>query len=144
MLLTPLSKRIDGAEPTERIHMNPIPSIARGKRLTAGVALAAAASLVLAACGGGGDTGTPGAEGSEGGGGGGDEVAVTLITKTSTNPFFIAMQKGAKEAGDKNGVTITTAAGKADGDTDTQVKAIEAAVARGDKGILITPAAEGV
>ena len=125
--------------------MNPIPSIARGKRLTAGVALAAAASLVLAACGGGGDTGTPGAEGSEGGGGGGgDEVAVTLITKTSTNPFFIAMQKGAKEAGQKNGVTITTAAGKSDGDTDTQSKAIEDAVARGDKGILITPAGPGV
>src|SRR5215207_7520394 len=142
MLLTPLSKRIDGAEPNERVLMNPIPSIARGRRLTAGVALAAAASLALAACGGG-DTGTPGAEGSEGGGGG-EKVAVTLITKTSTNPFFIAMQKGAKEAGDKNGVTITTAAGKADGDTDTQVKAIEAAVARGDKGILITPAAEGV
>jgi fructose transport system substrate-binding protein len=135
--------RIDGAEPNERVLMNPIPSIARGKRLTAGVALAAAASLVLAACGGGGDTGTPGAEGSEGGGGG-EDVAVTLITKTSTNPFFIAMQDGAKAAGEKNGVTITTAAGKADGDTDTQVKAIEAAVARGDKGILITPAAEGV
>src|SRR5215203_6027087 len=115
MLLTPLSKRIDGAEPNERVLMNPIPSIARGRRLTAGVALAAAASLALAACGGGGDTGTPGAEGSEGGGGG-EKVAVTLITKTSTNPFFIAMQKGANEA----------------------------AVARGDKGILITPAAEGV
>src|SRR5918995_1366310 len=143
MLLTPLSMRFDGAEPNERVLMNPIPSIARGKRLTAGVALAAAASLVLAACGGGGDTGTPGAEGTEGGGGG-EDVAVTLITKTSTNPFFIAMQEGAKAAGEKNGVSITTAAGKADGDTDTQVKAIEAAVARGDKGILITPAAEGV
>ena len=91
--------------------MNPIPSIARGRRLTAGVALAAAASLALAACGGGGDTGTPGAEGSEGGGGG-EKVAVTLITKTSTNPFFIAMQEGAKAAGEKNGVTITTAAGR--------------------------------
>src|SRR5215203_4412966 len=143
MLLTPLSMRFDGAEPNERVLMNPIPSIARGKRLTVGVALAAAASLALAACGGGGDTGTPGAEGTEGGGGG-EDVAVTLITKTSTNPFFIAMQEGAKAAGEKNGVTITTAAGKADGDTDTQVKAIEAAVARGDKGILITPAAEGV
>jgi fructose transport system substrate-binding protein len=121
-----------------------IPSIARGSRLGAGVVVAAAASLALAACGGGGgDTGTAGGEAS-GGGGGGDKIAVTLITKTSTNPFFIAMQEGAKAAGEKNGVTITTAAGKADGDTDTQVKAIEAAVARGDKGILITPAAEGV
>src|SRR5215213_1683424 len=143
MLLTPLSKRIDGAEPNERVLMNPIPSIARGRRLTAGVALAAAASLALAACGGGGDTGTPGAEGSEGGGGG-EEIAVTLITKTSTNPFFIAMQKGAEEAGKANNVSITTAAGKEDGDEATQIQAIEAAQARGDAGILITPATDGV
>ena len=115
----------------------------RGVRLAAAVAVTAAASLTFAACGGGGSTGSPGAEGSASGGGG-EKIAVTLITKTSTNPFFIAMQEGAKAAGEKNGVSITTAAGKADGDTDTQVKAIEAAVARGDKGILITPAAAGV
>jgi fructose transport system substrate-binding protein len=120
-----------------------IPSIARRNRLGAGVVVAAAASLLLAACGGGGGTET-GAGGEAGGEGGGEPIAVTLITKTSTNPFFIAMQEGAKAAGEKNGVSITTAAGKADGDTDTQVKAIEAAVARGDKGILITPAAAGV
>ena len=59
-------------------------------------------------------------------------------------PVLIAMQEGAKAAGEKNGVTITTAAGKSDGDTDTQVKAIEAAVARGDKGILITPTGPAV
>jgi fructose transport system substrate-binding protein len=120
-----------------------IPSIARGSRLGAGVVVAAAASLALAACGGGGgDTGTAGGEAS--GDAGGDKIAVTLITKTSTNPFFISMQKGAQAAGEKNGVTITTAAGKSDGDTDTQVKAIEAAVARGDKGILITPTGPAV
>jgi fructose transport system substrate-binding protein len=124
--------------------MKYLPLNRRGARLAAGLALTAAASLTFAACGGGGQTGSPGAEGSASGGGGGEKIAVTLITKTSTNPFFIAMQEGAKAAGEKNGVTITTAAGKADGDTDTQVKAIEAAVARGDKGILITPAAAGV
>jgi fructose transport system substrate-binding protein len=121
--------------------MKYLPPNRRGTRLGAGLALTAAASLMFAACGGGTDTGAPGAEAS---GEGGGDVAVTLITKTSTNPFFIAMQEGAKAAGDKNGVSITTAAGKADGDTDTQVKAIEAAVARGDQGILITPAAAGV
>jgi fructose transport system substrate-binding protein len=120
-----------------------LPSITRGSRLAAGVALAAAAALALAACGGGGGTGTPGASGSAGGGGG-EKIAVTLITKTSTNPFFIAMQEGAKKAGADNGVTITTAAGKEDGDETTQIAAIEAAVARGDKGILITPATDGV
>jgi fructose transport system substrate-binding protein len=115
----------------------------RGSRLAAGLALTAAASLMFAACGGGGDTGEPGSE-ATGGGEGAEPVAVTLITKTSTNPFFIAMQKGAEEAGKANNVTITTAAGKADGDEATQVQAIEAAIARGDSGILITPATDGV
>jgi fructose transport system substrate-binding protein len=116
------------------------PSIARGSRLATGVALAAAVALALAACGGGG-TGTPGGSAT---GGGGEKLAVTLITKTSTNPFFIAMQKGAEEAGKANNVTITTAAGKEDGDEATQIQAIEAAIARGDDGILITPATDGV
>ena len=120
-----------------------IPSIARGSRLGAGVVVAAAASLALAACGGGGgDTGTAGGEAS--GDAGGDKIAVTLITKTSTNPFFIAMQEGAKAAGEKNGVSITTAAGKSDGDTDTQVKAIEAAVARGTREFLSLPTGPAV
>ena len=99
------------------------------------------ASLMFAACGGGGDT--AGSEGSPGGEAA-EPVAVTLITKTSTNPFFIAMQKGAEEAGKANNVTITTAAGKEDGDEATQIQAIEAAIARGDSGILITPATDGV
>jgi len=119
-----------------------LPSITRGSRLAAGVALAAAAALALAGCGGSSGGGAAG--GGASGGGGGEKIAVTLITKTSTNPFFIAMQEGAKKAGADNGVTITTAAGKADGDETTQIAAIEAAVARGDKGILITPATDGV
>ena len=111
----------------------------RSPRLVAGLALAAAASLVLSACGA--DSAEPGGTAS---GGGGEELAVTLITKTATNPFFISMQKGAEEAGKANNVDITTAAGKEDGDEATQIQAIEAAIARGDDGILITPATDGV
>jgi fructose transport system substrate-binding protein len=122
--------------------MKYLPPNRRGTRLAAALALTAAASLTFAACGGGGST--PGAEGSASGGGGGEKVAVTLITKDNNNPFWIAMQKGADEAGAKNGVTITKAAGAKDGDEDGQVKAIEAAVARGDKGILIAPNGPGV
>ena len=121
--------------------MKYLPPNRRGTRLGAALALTAAASLMFAACGGGG-TGEPGGEAT--GGQAGEPVAVTLITKTSTNPFFITMQKGAEEAGKANNVTITTAAGKADGDEATQVQAIEAAIARGDSGILITPATDGV
>ena len=85
------------------------------------------ATVGLAACG----------DDSDGGSGG--DVAVSLITKTDTNPFFVAMAEGAKEAGKEDGVDVTTAAGKEDGDTDSQIAAIEDAIARGDDGILITP-----
>jgi fructose transport system substrate-binding protein len=112
----------------------------KSPRLLTGLAVAAAASLLLTACGG--SSAEPG--GSASGGGGEEQLAVTLITKTATNPFFIAMQNGAKEAGAANNVEITNAAGKEDGDEATQIQAIEAAMARGDDGILITPATEGV
>ena len=73
------------------------------------------------------------------GGGADDEIGVSLIVKTNSNPFFIAMQDGAKAAAEKDGVKLTLAAGKEDGDEDTQIQAIEAAISKGDKGILITP-----
>jgi fructose transport system substrate-binding protein len=49
------------------------------------------------------------------------------------------MAAGAKEAAEKLGMTLTTAAGKEDGDTASQITAIENAISKGDKGILITP-----
>ena len=116
----------------------------RNPRPAVGLAFAAAASLFLSACGGDSDTAEPAGSASGSAGGGGEELAVTLITKTATNPFFISMQKGAEEAGKANNVNITTAAGKEDGDEATQIQAIEAAMARGDDGILITPATDGV
>jgi len=111
----------------------------RRRGLAVGVVLAAAASLTLSACGGSAE---PGA--SDSGGGGGKATAVTLITKTSTNPFFLAMKKGAEDEAAKDNVSLTYAAGSEDGDEDGQVKAIEAAVARGDQGILIAPNGPGV
>ena len=48
-------------------------------------------------------------------GGGGRPIGVTLITKDSTNPFFVAMQKGAKADAAKNNVNLTVASGKAGG-----------------------------
>jgi fructose transport system substrate-binding protein len=105
------------------------------------LALTAILSLALTACGGGGsDSGSGGqAVGAD------DKVNVTLITKDSTNPFWIAMQKGAKDAAAKEkNVSISIAAGKKDGDEDGQVQAIEQSIARGDQGILITPNGPGV
>ena len=117
--------------------------VVRHRRAFAGLALAAAATLTMAGCGGG--SADPGSGASASGGGDSSEkVAVTLITKDSVNPFWIAMQEGAKQASTANNVDLTIAAGKADGDEDGQVKAVEAAVARGDKGILIAINGPGV
>ena len=72
--------------------------------------------------------------------GGGEKTSASrLITKDSTNPFFVAMQKGAKADAGKNNVKLTVASGKQEGDDQGQITAIEDAIARGDKGILITP-----
>ncbi len=74
----------------------------------------------------------------------GGDVSVTLITKTSTNPFFVSMQKSAQEEASKLGVDLTLAAGNEDGDEQTQVQAIENAISEGQQGILITPNGPGV
>jgi fructose transport system substrate-binding protein len=68
-----------------------------------------------------------------------ETVGVSLIVKTTTNPFFVAMEDAAKADAQKANVKLTLAAGKKDGDTDSQIQAIENAISRGDKGILITP-----
>ncbi|WP_328320339.1 substrate-binding domain-containing protein [Kribbella sp. NBC_00382] len=98
-------------------------------------ATAVIALLTLAACGGSGSDSTAGSN---------DKIGVSLITKDSSNPFFVAMQKGAKEEAAKNNVDLTVASGKADGDEQGQVQAIENAIAQGQKGILITPNGPGV
>jgi fructose transport system substrate-binding protein len=74
----------------------------------------------------------------------GNGVGVALITKDSINPFFVAMQKGAKQAAAANGVDLSIGAGAKDGDETGQVNLIENAIAKGQKGILITPNGPGV
>jgi len=101
--------------------------------LTAAIGLTTCLTIVTA-CGSGGG----------GSGGGEEETAVTLITKDSTNPFFVAMQEGAKEAADAEGVDLSVEAGAQDGDEAGQIDAIENAIASGDDGILITPNGPGV
>ena len=100
-------------------------------RAAALLAAVAALALLTTGCGSADDPG-------------GDSVAVSLITKNATNPFFVTMQEGAKQAAKAEGVKLTVTAGKADGDEAGQVQAIEDAIARGDDGILITPNGPGV
>ncbi|NRA19492.1 MAG: sugar ABC transporter substrate-binding protein [Oceanospirillaceae bacterium] len=65
-------------------------------------------------------------------------VGACLITKTDTNPFFVKMKEGAKKKAAELGIDLKTYAGKIDGDSESQVAAIETCIADGAKGILIT------
>src|SRR5690606_9430951 len=61
-----------------------------------------------------------------------------LITKTDTNPFFVKMKEGAQAKAAELGISLKAYAGRIDGDHESQVAAIEACIADGAKGILIT------
>jgi fructose transport system substrate-binding protein len=123
-----------------------------GGRRLAFVASAGVLALGLAACGGSSDSGSSDSASSDSSSSESsssssessseapaEPVKVTLITKDSTNPFFVAMQAGAQEAAAASGVDLTIASGKEEGDDQGQIDAIEQAIARGDAGILITP-----
>src|SRR6266568_6584753 len=102
------------------------------------VVVGAAAAITLAACSsgnaasGGGTTGGSTATTS-------GTVQVALILKVFTNPYFISMENSAKADAAKLGVKLTVSAGQSDGDTSTQINAIDNAIAAGDAGIIITP-----
>ncbi|TGT90052.1 substrate-binding domain-containing protein, partial [Mesorhizobium sp. M5C.F.Ca.ET.164.01.1.1] len=66
------------------------------------------------------------------------DTSVCLITKTDTKPFFVKMKEGAPAKAKYLGVTLKSYAGKIDGDSESQVAAIETCIADGAKGILIT------
>jgi fructose transport system substrate-binding protein len=109
-------------------------------RMAVPIALLTLPGLALAGCGGGG-----GSSGSSGGGGGAKEVKIMLLTKDATNPFWLAMQKGAQaQVAKEQNAKLTLASGKADGDEQSQVDQIEQSIARGDDGILIAPNGPGV
>jgi fructose transport system substrate-binding protein len=101
-------------------------------------ALLSTTALALTACGGNSNNTTAP------GGGGGQKVAITLITKDANNPYWVAMQKGAKAEADAQGAKLTIAFGARDGDEQGQIAAIEDSIARADKGILIAPNGPGV
>ncbi|MDE2922087.1 MAG: substrate-binding domain-containing protein [Acidobacteriota bacterium] len=67
------------------------------------------------------------------------DLIVGLVTKTEDNPFFVTMREAAIERAGKLGVELRTFAGRFDGDTGAQVRAIESLVAADATGILITP-----
>ncbi|WP_420847928.1 sugar ABC transporter substrate-binding protein [Nitratireductor luteus] len=66
------------------------------------------------------------------------DVGACLITKTDINPFFVKMREGATAKAEELGISLSTYAGKVDGDHETQVQAIETCIVSGAKGILLT------
>ncbi len=67
------------------------------------------------------------------------DPVVGLIVKTDANPFFATMKRAAIKKARALGVELRTHSGAYDGDTGTQIGAIEALVDAGAKGILIAP-----
>ncbi|MGH3098944.1 MAG: substrate-binding domain-containing protein [Streptosporangiales bacterium] len=101
-------------------------SAAARRRVTRCGALAGAVLLGVAACGGGASSG-------------GSDVAVGMVLKTLSNPYFGAMKQAAQKAAKAKGVDLTVKAGKYDGDVSTQISAIETFTTRGVDAIVVVP-----
>ncbi|WP_405875593.1 MULTISPECIES: substrate-binding domain-containing protein [unclassified Streptomyces] len=115
------------------------PSGRRSRRTrAAAISLTACLAATLVACG------SSNGDSSSASGDSGKSVGVSLILKTLTNPYFVSMEKDAKTQAAKDKVKLTVAAGTKDGDTQTQITAIDNAISRGDKGILITTNGDAV
>ena len=102
----------------------------KAPRTALALTVATATALGAAGCGSAAGSGSSGSSSSS--------VGVALILKTLSNPYFVTMEQDAKAEAAKDGVSLTVAAGTSDGDTQTQISAIDDAISRGDKGILIT------
>jgi fructose transport system substrate-binding protein len=72
------------------------------------------------------------------------EPVIGLIIKTETNPFFVKMKAGAEAEAKRLGAKLITAAGKIDGDTASQIAALENMAAAGAKTILITASGDAI
>ncbi len=72
------------------------------------------------------------------------QPVIGLITKTETNPFFVKMKEGAQAEAKKLNVKLMTASGKKDGDSASQITAIENMTAAGAKTILITSVGDAI
>lgn len=70
----------------------------------------------------------------------GGRPVIGLIVKSDANPFFVKMKEGAQRSATAAGARLITAAGTADDDNDSQVRAIQTMVSEGARTILITPA----
>ena len=68
-----------------------------------------------------------------------DSPLIGLILKTESNPFFVKMKQAAVKRASDLGIELLTFAGEYDGDTESQIAAVQTLLAAGATGILITP-----
>ena len=105
--------------------------------------LAAALALAIAACGpGGSPSAAPTAAAptaSPGGDASGVKILVDMKGPGGGNPFWAAVEKGAKEAGQALGVEVTVLAPPAESDVPSQIAQIEDAITQGVDGIALAP-----
>lgn len=64
---------------------------------------------------------------------------IALVMKTANNPFFINMEKGAREAADKLGVELIVQAAEREVDVEKQMQIIENLIQRQVDALCITP-----
>ena len=69
----------------------------------------------------------------------GGKIKIGLVTKTDSNPYFVALRESAKAAAQSQGADLIALAGKFDGDNDGQVAALENLIQQQVKAILVTP-----
>jgi fructose transport system substrate-binding protein len=110
--------------------------------------IAVAAAAAITACGSSSSStsksasnaAAPASSGSStAGGSSGGNVKVALVLKTFSNPYFVWMENAAKKDAAAKGVSLSVSAGTTDGDTSSQISAIDNAIAAGDQGVVITP-----
>ncbi|TBC25592.1 sugar ABC transporter substrate-binding protein (plasmid) [Rhizobium ruizarguesonis] len=65
-------------------------------------------------------------------------ISACLITKTDTNPFSVRIRDAARAEAKERGIELKSYSGKIDGDSDSQVAAVESCIADGANGILIS------
>ncbi len=111
-------------------------------RFVSGLAAAGIAAMILSGCAAAAPEAPAASEATEEVAQ--ETVAVSLILKNLTNPFFVAMEQGAKAKAEELGVELTVGAAKEEGDDQGQIDLIEAAIAQGQAGILITPMSTNV
>lgn len=69
----------------------------------------------------------------------GERATIALVMKTLNNPFFINMEKGARESAEKMGVQLLVQAAEREVDVEKQMQIIENLIQRKVSAICVTP-----